>query len=774
MIISEMQELINSIKTSFPKYHKDVNNVYRQKTANWNKLFSGDYSSDIYRGLLYIINEFLNGEKKQLFIQFPTEKLGRTDSLQKANREHLQEIIADILCLTTKQQWGPQLACPDIDSTSIGDFYYSEITSQESSTSGKSSQQEGIIWEIKSSHSYPARPSTNHKSYNNLRTSDARNMFNASRANGIKLSCVSNVSIIPPRRIKDWGDRINLYRELPAIYSSSTCIMVGRNQYWKDQPIDTGIFADLITFVSDYQTVKDQACDILVLLWDKKYLDYERDILNAVASGKIKKVIYLGTQIFDGFKKESSNVCFPFTYRELYAYFDSTESGRSQFPQFEYRKIAFPSLIEKVSELETIIPTQLEDLDKKRIIRYCLYPFLCLTYSLPQIDRLRMFLWENFEAMSPDEIDEIINWVSKVSFSGRSPKEQENQSITSDKQKFYISPIESYKDRLNSYLKKTNSNRQIYIIDALVNDKRYIDIIKSLLERGCRGTFYVLSYFELPYLKRFFEEEVSIYKNEVRSKYLDIEFDLTIAESPVSNNLLDYYDATSDDLSLIFTPQQPVKHLTYTCSFADCLETSVVDGDVIYYSETKSIDELYNNKDEYLPCTITYYKTPADFQYLMEVYFNFPKGQNVESFSRLWKCRMQELLKSKYNGDVAIMWEDFRFLKIEKLKAIVRGKYKNLFPDEIGQIASALNKMEVISIDEMRLIRSADSVVGKHSAKAKDLKSSLIQYLLTGTINGFLNMLISNGVAHGEQWSADTIAKRIMLTHTLNDVELNK
>ena len=385
-----------------------------------------------------------------------------------------------------------------------------------------------------------------------------------------------------------------------------------------------------------------------------------------------------------------------------------------------------------------------------------------------------MFLWENFEALSPDEIDTIIDWVSKVSFYGRSPKELEDQRITSDKQKFYISPIESYKDRLNSHLKNTNSNRQVYIIDALVNDKRYIDIIKSLLERGCRGTFYVLSYFELPYLKRFFEEEVSIYKNEVRSMYLDVAFDLIIAESPVSNNLLDYYDATSDDLSLIFTPQQPVKHLTYTCSFLDCVETSVVDGDVIYYSETKSIDELYNNKEEYLPCTITYYKTPADFQYLMEVYFNFPKGQNVESYSLLWKCRMQELLKSKYNGNVAIMWNDFRFLKIEKLKAIVRGTYKNRFPDEIGQIASTLNKMGVISIDEMRLIRSADSVVGKHSAKAKDLKSSLIQYILTGTINGFLNTLISNGVAHGEQWSADTIAKRIMHTHTVNRIELNK
>ena len=82
--------------------------------------------------------------------------------------------------------------------------------------------------------------------------------------------------------------------------------------------------------------------------------------------------------------------------------------------------------------------------------------------------------------------------------------------------------------------------------------------------------------------------------------------------------------------------------------------------------------------------------------------------------------------------------------------------------------------MGVISIDEMRLIRSANAVVGMHSSKAKDLKSSLIQYLLTGTIDGFLKVLLINGIARGEQWSADTLAKKIMITHTIKDIKLNK
>ena len=722
-------------------------------------MFAGECSCDIYRGLFYIIKEFLNGQSNQLFIQFPTDKIGRTDEVQKANRNHIQEFLADFLCLAAKNGWEGKLKCPNIDQTKIGEFYYSE----------------GLIWEIKSSNFCPVRPSTSDRRYNNLSTPLAIKMYEKTRSKGVKLLNVINSDAVPLRKIKDWVERINLYRELPSFYTASKCILVGRNQYWKNQPINTGCIDNPIIFVSDYGDVRNLECDVLVILWDKKYLDYERDINNAVAEGRIRKVVFIGTEIFDGFKKCDTNLVYPFTYRELYTYFDSCDSAKSQFPQFEFRKVAFPSLIDKVSEIERIIPEHIEESDRRRIIRFSLYPFLSMRYSLPQVDRLRSYLWENFESLAPSEIDSIIDWISSVSFSGRSPKESEDQRIVSDKQKFYINPIESYKDRLNAYLKNTNSNRQVYIIDAFINDKRYIDIIKSLLERGCRGTFYLLSYFDIPYLKRFFEDEVSIYTSEERRKFLDIEFDLNISsEAPISNNLIDYYDASTDDLSLIFTPQQPVKHLTYTCSFDECRDSFIVDGDVIYYSGTKTIDELYNNKEDHLPCRITFYKTPSNFQHLMEVYFNFPKGKNVEYFSRLWKQKMQELLKVRYNSDVSIMAEDFRFLKLEKLKSIVRDKYQSLFPDEIGQVAIALNRMGSISLDEMRLIRSANAVVGKHSAKAKELKSSLIQYELTGNIDGFLSILITNGNARGEKWSAESLSKQIMLTYTLVDIKLNK
>lgn len=744
-----MQQLIDYLSRSFPKYHEELNRYYRTETSDWRRLFTGAYDSDIFRAIFHILKVFINGDKRQLFIQFPTDKIGRVDDEQKANRLRIQESVADFLCLASKRGWEGILSCPDVDSTTVGEFYYSKDSL-------------GYLWEIKRSERYGILPS---RQGSWMKTLDARKLFNESRRKCVRLSLTSTAEI--PRRIDEWVDRVNLYRELPEVCSATKCILVGANQSWKCQPINTGVFESPITFVSDFARVSNQECDVLVLLWEKKYLTYWRDISNAVMEGRIKKVVYLGTEIFEEFKDDPSHLFFPFTYRELYAYFNDG-LGKLPFPRFEFRKVPFPSLEKKVSELEHVIPQRLDDSDKRRIIRFSLYPFLCLHYSVLQIDRLRRYLWDNFQAMSPDEIDAVIEWVSTVSFSGRSPKEKEDYSIITKKNKFYISPLESYKDRLNSSLKTSNSNKQVYVIDALVNDRRYVDIVKSLLERGCRGSVYILSYFDLPYLKNFFEEEVRIYTGNDRAAFTSVAFDrIAVTPSSTPTSLLDFYDGSADDLSQVFAPQQPVSHQTFICSFKNIDEKSIVDGDVIYQSGTKTIDEIYSNQEEYLPCVITYYRKPEDFQHLMEVYFDFPQGENVEFFSRLWKLRMQELLKNHYDGNVERMWVDFRFMRLDKLKKIVRNRYFPLFPDEIRQIVLALKKADVISDDEVKFIRSSNAVVAQHSTKAKELKNALIQYKLTGTVDAFLQQLIMHGAAHGEEWTAELLANRIMITQTL-------
>ena len=744
-----MQQLLDNLKKKFPDYHGKVKDVFKTNTQQWDSLISRYSHPDICRGLFYIVNTFLNNEKKQLFIQFPTDSLGRSDSEQKENRKEIQETFADILFLSSKEEWQPLLDCPDIRETKVGEYYYSA----------------NRIWEIKESKiDGQPRPSSEDGPG---RTSEAREIFNKSRSEGIRLLSKD----IPPRKIKIWIDRINLYRHLTQIANYGRCTLVGTNQYWQEHPIGIDAIPCPIKFTSDFKEVNEDECDVLVFLWDRKYMDYEREINNLVVEGKVKKVIFLGSKIFDEFKDEESNSVYSFTFRELFSYY----FGAGGFPDIVFHKVPFQKLDICIKELYELIPESLEELDRNRILRYALYPFLKMEQANQDPDKLNSFLWENFENLSTDEIDKIVAWVRDTSFEGASPKKMADNRITSSKAKFYICPTESYKDRLNSCIKESNSKKKVYVIDALINSRSYVEIIKTLLEKGCLGTYHILSYFELPFLENFFKDEIDVYNGEERSKLIGAKLDVCNDDIIASGNLLDYYDASADDLSAIFTlPIQQGRFQTYTCTFADTSESDIVDGEVICCSETISIDELYEKKEDFLPCKITYYKSPPNFQYLMEIYFNFPKGRNVEYFASLWKEHMQRLLKYKYGKDTEEMHKDFRFLKIEKLKAITRPAYRSNFPEEIGKIASELFRQGCITEDEARLIRAANSVVGKHSSKAKEMKSSLIQYKLTGDIGGFLKQLVTNAITRNEGIDADSVLADAMITRTLTEITLNR
>lgn len=751
-----MQQLLDGLQNAFPDYHNNVKSLYRKKTRQWDDLFKtygqvSDVDTDIYRGILYIIQSFLSSDKKQLFIQFPTDKLGRDGYTQKKNQDELQEVLTDILFLAAKTGWESKLACPSCEETQVGDFYYSD----------------GKVWEIvrSTTDGFP-RPKAENVSTNK---NEARNHFNKHHEFGIRILKTE----VPPRRVKAWVDRINLYRSLPKLHDAEKCILVG-TRFLQRQPIKTDCIYSPIHVISDFADLQDESYDILVFLWDRKYLGYERDINNLIVEGKVKKIIYIGTHIFDDFKSDSLSSNFAFTFRELFSYYYGVNKT---FPIIKFLKIDFPALEERVEALAQLIPQELQDFDRRRIMRYALYPFLTMDNVTFNKERFREFLWDNYEVMSPDEIDRIVKWVEDVSISEQNPKKIEDEKIspkTKSKPKYYIRPYQSYKSDLNALLKKSNSKKQIYVIDALLNDRRYVEIIKDLLTRGCLGTYYILSYFDLPFLHIFFENEVKVYNGDDRRAYIDLTMDMTVeSNKSMTGNLLDYYDASTDDLSVVFSTTPTMRQLSYSCSFNDDMNDDIVDGDVIFGSSVIRIDEIYDNIDEYsLPCPITYYRMPSNFQHLMEVYFNFPTSQSVESFATLWKSRMRSLLSDRYGDNIEDMWKDFKFLKLKKLKAVTRDSYKPYFPEEMSQIARKLHELSILTEEEVKWIRAADIVVGKHSSKAKELKASLIQYRVSGEVEGFLKQLLINAKSRGENMTEDIIARDAMLTRPLKSITL--
>lgn len=759
-----MQQLLDGLKNAFPEYREKVNRILRDKTSSWDGLFDTYGSSSsinvidqhIYRGILHVVHSFLNSDKQQLFIQFPTNELGKDDRTQKKNQDELQEIIADMLFLASKKGWEGKLNCPVWEETDINELYYSD----------------GTVWEIVpcASDSKP-RPRNIDKD-NRSTVPVARNKFNSSNKAGIRVLSKD----VPPQKIKVWVERINLYRRLPELHDANDCVLVGAKRIWQKQPVNTGCIYSPVHVISDLADLHDESCDILVFLWDKKYLGYEREINNLVAEGKVKKIIYIGTHIFDGFKSNPTCCSFAFTFRELFSYYYGVNET---FPVIKFQKIDFPALTERVEGLASLIPRELEEFDRKRIMRYALYPFLTLDKVKFSTERFREFLWDNYEVMSPDEIDSIVEWIEGTSVPERNPKQIADDRIVPknlSKPKYYIRPYQSYKSELNAHLKTSNSKKQIYVIDALMNDRRYVENIKDLLTRGCLGTYYILSYFDMPFLYAFFEDEVKVYNGNERHAFIDATMDLTVeSNASVSGNLLDYYDASIDDLSIIFTATPTVRQFSYTCSFDDDQIDDIVDGEVIFGSSVIRIDEIYDNKAEFsLPCPITYYRTPSNFQHLMEVYFNFPAGQSVDSFANLWKAKIQSALSDRYGGNVEEMWKDFKFLTLKKLKDITRKRYTSAFPEEMKQLARNLHKLGILTEGEVKWIRAAHTVKGKYSSKAKELKASLIQYRISGEVEGFLKQLLINANARGENMTAKSISDDALLTRQLTSITLNK
>jgi hypothetical protein len=766
-----MQQLLDHIEKEFPSYFKQVNANIRAKTKDWDSLFED--KNEFYRTLLLVIQSFLKDGKKILFIQLPTDKLGRNKTDQENNRKNLQEYIVDILYLSTKCGWEPTLRCPCLANSYVGDFYYSDRH----------------VWEIATSNDGQRRPSNASKKLN-LKTEETRRIFENGRKNSVKLQNVCSASkkdtcksIEESEKFKRYIDQINNYRKLPAIAGFEKSLLVGKGQTWSRHPIANQYLYSPIKFVTDYDGERDKSYDILVFLWDKKYRNYEMEIHNSIVNGRVKKVIVIGERIFPDFKNRDDITIYPFTYRELFSYFYSTGAlGNSMFPNIVFKELPYHELNSCIASLGRRVPNVLEEFERKRIIRYILYPYLTIeSKALPignlAINNLRDFLWENFNVLTTDEIDSLVGWVSELNLSIKTPKAREYSEIKNKNrysQLFDIRPYASYKNKLKT-TKTKNDTTQIYVIDAIFNGNWCVEVIETLLKKGCLGTYYILSYFKLPSLRQFFEEELEIYRSSLRKSLFGVSMSgINAEDSSESNNLLDFYDDSIDELSSLFLHKETNHLKIYNCLFEGDDRPVSLYGDVIYMDRILSIDEIFSNSDEYLPCEITYYSIPSIFPQIMEVYFNFPNGQNVDYYSNFWKQKMQELFKNKYAGNLQSMLSDFRFLKKETLGLISKGKYDSMFPNQIGKIVDNLRKIGAITAEEQHYIMAANNVVGKHSSTAKELKESLMRFKLTGKPDDFLNKLLDNANVRGVKgYTADYLIKESLNAGTITEITLS-
>ena len=755
-----MENILNGLKDSFQDYQEKVINLFQEATAPWDRLFDSNTNPDICRGLFHIIKKFLEGDKTQLFIQLPTDELGQNDENQKKNRLEIQETITDCLFLATKNSWIEHYNCPNIEEAKIGDFCYFD----------------DYIWEVvaSSNDGIPRPKCLDPKGKYKPTTSESRKLYRASQESGIRL--ISNPDKLS--EAKKVAEKINFYRTLPATYNAEQCILIGAKHFQQNPLVSCGNIHTPVRFATNYAQFVNEPCDILVLLWDRKYRNFEIQINNLIASGDVKKVIYLGTEIFDGFKENSENMSFSFTYREIFSYYyNPSREYRNRFPNIEFKKVSFPYLYQEVETLNSYIPGEFSKKDRQRILGLALRPFLGRNFEDPNTEGLREILYNDYDALSNEAIDNIVCWVDNFACIGKTPKALADPT-SAWTQTFYIDPKSSYKRDLSKHLNETNNNKQTYIIDAPLNVYKVVDCVKALLSRGALGKYIILSYFELPKLKEFFESEIKVYKNSDRFDLLGIKFDSEIKQIEAkSSNLLDYYndDFTDDILSYGNEHKQNIQNLKFECKFENTHEDVILEnGLVIYFSNTIKVEDIYNNKADYLPCKITYYQKPDNFQELMKLYYPIPADQSVESFVKFWKEKLRDMLKIRYNGDLNLMHKDFKFLSLKELGKITKSSYRPMFTHKIDSIANVMARHKFISADDAICIKAAHDIVGEYSINGQRLKASLIEYQLNGKIDKFLQELLYNASRKGVKISADSLLSQCMMTQTLIDITKKK
>lgn len=769
-----MKEIIKGLKESFQDYQEQVIKLFQDATAPWDNIFATYETPDICRGLFYIIQNFLDGDKTQLFIQLPTDELGKDDKTQKNNLSEIQEAITDFLFLVTKNTWAKRLSCPEIKDLKIGDYYYFPDYSWKG--------HDDYIWEIVDDEGSPRLKCIDPRGKYRPRKSDAKQVYLQHYRQGIKLTKDSETS----GNLHKIAEKIKIYKDAPAAarFEADKCILIGSKS--ANPLLIKDCIESPITTATNYAKLVDQSCDILVILWDRKYLNFEIEINNLIATKNVKKVILLGTEIFDGFKENAENMCFPFTYREIFSYYYNPQRDyKNRFPSIIFSKISFPYLHEEIERLNTYIPASFLKKDRQRILGLALRPFVFKTYEEPNTDRLREILYNDYPALSNADIEKIIEWVETFPRTGNTPKELAHPTTSWD-QTFYINPTSAYKRELSRHLSgknedgtklkqsSANSNKQTYIIDAPLNVYKVVDCIKALLSRGAMGTYKILSYFDLPKLKDFFEAEIKAYKSADRSDLLKIKFELeTKRQNTISNNLLDYYndDLTDEILFMGNTHRQSVQNQRFDCEFEGIPNiVTLENGPVVYFSNTIKIEDLHKYKNDYLPCKITYYQKPENFQQLMSWYYNFPRNQSVESYAKFWKEKLREMLIVRYNDDIALMQKDFRFLSRTELQRITRPSYRSMFTHKIDSIANVMAKLKFITEEESKYIKAAHDIVGEYSINGQYLKASLIEYHLTGNIDEFLQTILDNASAKGATITANTLHSQCMFTETLIEI----
>lgn len=767
-----MDELLDKLKTYFTNYIQEVDKFYIESTKGYSSLFGDKIPDNFYRAISHIIRQFLeaDGNDNSLFIQVPVDEISVKPKDQEPNFLKMEDAIAHTLSMAVCPI---SINAPKIENAPEGSFYY---TADEINGRPR-------LWQAKIARTtqriYPDELFKDRGQFGEKvleKTEGLRNIFNDHLNNTYKLSS------LPENFNRPTQEKMAKMAKLLAIYKANKT----NKQYNNALMIGYGSPKNLICnypyvefpleFTNKYNNVDDKEYDIVICVGDRYYLGNEMQLNQRLAQGKSKKIIYIGTTRPQDFNGET----FSFSYREMYHYF-----AQNKFPTFKIHNWEWRELSELLENTSKIFSNDrlniITDIDKikRHVNSHIIYQYIGKDSNNESEeesfqDDILDFINTNYSYLiDNDQWDFLKESFEKLSLpkSSNNPKTDwfNTKKNNPNSQYLYLNPSQPYKDKIKETCKKNNLGNT-FAIDVHVDSYQYIDTIKALFERLALGTFNMVSFFKLKRIFDFLLKETEMYKQEYRKKILG---NITYTESHTSRQEYGSLDNFDYDLEALNDWMKTSATTTNYVITDENDNTYDICGDVIRCKQLIDVDKLFEYKEDWLPCELSFYQKPENFHELRDVLYDLPVDRNIETYSNLWKERLKTRCHDKYQGDCnKMITEDKIEFSKGVLKKVVKDKYTSKFPNCYYRLFNKMKDIGILTEEEHNYCIRAQKANENSRSVGRKLKEGTLNYVLTGECTTpDINIICSNSKKTKNPINLDSLKELCIKTVTIKEIK---
>ena len=762
----------------FKQYISKVDDLYREKTHKYDGLFSSEENASIIapllRGVMYLIDAFLESDKSSLFINIPSFSFGKNEATKEKNHSRFNKAISDVLYASSAMRLA---SCKDIGAIRDGEIIYvsKKIPLKGSNGTDNSERFFTIRTDEKGKRAIEISALRSSVKWKQWPIKEQFSDFIKKYGPHIV-----RLQQQPTGQWKNIVDKLNLFSD--SVNNYNICrtqnqfekiLIVGTQRYFQTSKINAGLPVKCpIVFSSEFdKSIKDFD---LIVFTDNSHIKHTSAIQDKLSSSRdnLRKVIYIGDRCDDRYDCQ-----FEFSYREWFHYI----TGDNKYPEIKQMFVDFPWLRQSIKELREILEkdSELSQDAKKVIIHRVFYPFMNATIPGDVQDESRVLdiIGDEYGGLlvNTEVLGEVLTWYQNLKIPTQTPKDFEIQRLCKTHKKVFLIPRikASYKRGITTFIKQKNHRDNCYIFEGVRRCK--MDVFADLLEQVALGTYYFLYYdlSDIRYLEDYLIREDEVYSQDYRVMALDKLMPVVRNNRTESTKTLDDFLDVSLFDEIEYKSWIAVNN-SYQVSFNDGSE-EVLQGDVIVDANTINLDEMYESQD-FKGKVITFYKSPENFGELIALYKG-QLGQDETYYSDLWKSKLRQLFAKDADRDIKKLSVMLPGISSSVLKPYLKQGRSPLFVQNMGsmrRICKVLNEHRYITLDEMKYILSAKKSREENTKLGRALKQELFDYKLgrnTTSEYDIIKRITKGSEENGHPLIADDLVSISLFRKTIANIK---